>query len=151
MVQRISESRMTTDKGAKNNDKDAAEVLLPFDFAKLLGPYAFSGLDVSKVLERERKNIAALMDANKIAYQGWQEMLRKQREIFDSTMSRALAHAGKEGDVAARADLTREGFKEALEHMRDLALIACKSQGEILDVVQERIAENMKDWQTPKS
>jgi phasin family protein len=141
---------MAAEKNTKSSGKDSPDIISPFDFAKLLGPYTFSGLDVSKVLERERKNIVALMEANKIAYQGWQEMLRKQREIFDFTMSQALAQTNKKGDVAARADLAREGFTEALEHMRELALIASKSQGEAFDVVRERIGENMKEWQAPK-
>jgi phasin family protein len=119
--------------------------LLHFDFTKLLGRYKLPGVDFSAIVEREKKNIEALTRANKIAFEGWQALLRRQSEILQETMAETIANARKHDAIQMRADLAKQGFEKALDNMRELAEMAAKSQKEAFEVIRERIGENLDE------
>lgn len=137
---------MTEAETAKKDDATDASSVFPFDFTKLLGPYSLAGVDYSKLLERERKNIAALVEANKIVFDGWQALLRKQAEIFQETMAQAVASARQQDTTKTRAEVARHGFETALANMREMALLASNIQHEVIAVVQKRIGEHMDEF-----
>ncbi|HWY63116.1 MAG TPA: TIGR01841 family phasin [Rhizomicrobium sp.] len=116
-----------------------------FDFTKLMAQFNLPGVDFNALVERERKNIEALTKANKIAFEGWQALVRKQSEILQETMAQTIAHARKENAAKERADLAKQGFEKALADMRELAEMAAKSQREAFEVVRKRMAENMEE------
>ncbi len=118
-----------------------------FDFAKLLGPYSLAGVDYSKILERERKNIAALTEANKIAFDGWRTLIQKQSEIFQGTMAQTIAHATNQDVAKSRSELVNQGFEKALNDMREIATLTAKYQREAFDVVQKRFGEHLEELQ----
>jgi phasin family protein len=128
-----------------NETKRKAGELQFLDFTKLMGQYKLPGVDFAALVERERKNIEALTKANKIAFEGWQALVRRQAEILQETMTQAIADARKQDAAKARADLAKQGFEKALGNMRELAEMATKSQREAFDVLRKRLGENMED------
>lgn len=118
-----------------------------FDFAKLLGAYNLAGVDYATILERERKNIAALAEANKIAFEGWRTLIQKQSEIFQETMAHTIAHATKQDVAKSRSELVNQGFEKALNDMREIATMTAKYQHEAFDVIQKRFSENLEELQ----
>ena len=87
-------------KGALSNDikpteKGAAGATPVFDFTKLVSQFRLPGVDFAALVDRERKNIEALAKANRIAFEGWQRLVRRQAEIFQETMKKAVADAGQ--------------------------------------------------------
>jgi phasin family protein len=125
--------------------KGDSEGLLHLDFTKLLARYKLPGVDFSAIVEREKKNIEALTRANKIAFEGWQALLRRQSEILQETMAETIANARKHDAIQIRADLAKQGFEKALDNMRELAEMAAKSQKEAFEVIRERIGENLDE------
>jgi phasin family protein len=117
------------------------------DFSKMMEQFKLPGVNFSALVEREQKNIEALTKANKIAFEGWQALVRKQSEILQETMTHAIANARKEDAAKARAELAKEAFEKALAHMRELAEMAAKSQREAFEVVRKRMGENMEEIQ----
>jgi len=123
----------------------------PFpDFAKMIEQLQVPGVDVSGFLEAQRKNIEALTQANQAAFEGMQELARRQMEILEDTMKEwqtTLSEAAKrEGDSAARrADAAEKAFGKALGNMRELAETVAKAQTEAWEVVQKRFQENLAD------
>lgn len=115
-----------------------------FDFTKLLEQYKLPGVDFTALVDRERKNIEALAQANKIAFEGWQALVRRQFEILQETMTQSIANARKQDATKNRADIARQGFEKALDNMRELAEMAAKSQKEAFEVVSKRVDENME-------
>ena len=115
-----------------------------FDFTKLLESYKIPGVNFSELVDHERKNIEALAKANKIAFEGWQALVRRQSEILQETMKEAIANARKQDAAKQRMDLAKQGFEKALDHMRELAEMATKSQKEAFEVVRRRVDENME-------
>src|SRR5207249_8587274 len=58
----------------------------PFpDIAKLIERFNMPGLDVSKIMEAQRKNIEALTQANQAAFEGMQGLAKRQMEILQET------------------------------------------------------------------
>ena len=115
-----------------------------FDFTKLMSQFRLPGVDFAALVDRERKNIEALAEANRIAFEGWQALVRRQAEILQETMKKVVTNAGQEDAVKKRADLAKEGFEKALANMRELAEMATKSQKEAFEVVRKRIEENVE-------
>jgi phasin family protein len=116
-----------------------------FDFTKLMGQYKLPGVDLSAIVERERKNIEALTRANRIAFEGWQALVAKQSEILQETMTRTIANARKQDAAKARAEMAKQGFEKALDDMRELAEMATRSQKQALEVMRQRFSENMEE------
>jgi len=137
---------MANESKPKTDKKQPWEMPFP-DFTKLLESYKIPGVDVSAFMNREQKNIEALTKANKIAFEGWQALVRRQSEILRQTMEDAVANARKQDSAAQRAEIAKKGFEKALGHMRELAEIATKSQTEAFEVIRKRISANVEEMQ----
>jgi phasin family protein len=114
-----------------------------FDFTKLLQPFKIPGVDFSSIVDRERKNIEALAEANRIAFEGWQNLVRRQSEILQDSMKRAVDDAKSQTALQKGAELARSAFETALANMRELAEMATKSQRDAFEVIRKRVEENM--------
>ena len=121
-----------------------------FDFTSMLGQYKMPGVDFAALVEREKRNIDALTKANKIAFEGWRALAMRQSEIMQETMKQTMAQAKKAGAAKEAADMARQGFEKALDHMRELAEMAAKSQQEAYEVVRKRIGENLEEMKPGK-
>ena len=136
--------KTTVSNDIKPTEKGAAGETPVFDFTKLMSQFRLPGVDFAALVDRERKNIEALAEANRIAFEGWQRLVRRQAEILQETMKEVVANAGQQDAIKKRADLAKEGFEKALANMRELAEMATKSQKEAFDVVRKRIEENVE-------
>ena len=144
----MSNDKKPAEENAVSNDmkpteKGAGETPV-FDFTKLMSQFRLPGVDFAALVDRERKNIQALAEANRIAFEGWQRLVRRQAEMLQETMKKVVADAGQEDAKKKRADLAKEGFEKALANMRELAEITTQSQKEAFDVVRKRIEENVE-------
>ncbi|HWV95651.1 MAG TPA: phasin family protein [Xanthobacteraceae bacterium] len=117
-----------------------------FDFTKMLEQFKIPGVDFSAIIERERKNIEALAEANRVAFEGWQALIRRQSEILQESMRQAMADAQQENALSKRAELAKERFEGALNNMRELAEMATKSQKDAFDIVRKRVEENFENF-----
>ncbi len=134
-----------TDDNKANESGKAGETPL-FDFTKMLSQFRIPGVDFASIIERERKNIEALAAANKVAFEGWQALIRRQSEILQDSMKQAMADAQQENAINKRAELAKERFEGALNNMRELAEMATKSQKDAFDIVRKRVEENMESF-----
>ncbi|AGW94550.1 MULTISPECIES: phasin family protein [Cupriavidus] len=135
----------------------------PFaDFTKMMEQFRLPGVDMSAVIEARRKDIEALTEANKLAYEGIQAVMQKQQEIFTKTMQQLQAAAqqyttaGNPAEAMAKhSELVQQTLHQAFENMRELAETAQKAQAEALTVIGKRAEQNVKEagalFQPPKS
>ncbi len=141
------ESKLTEETTVANDvkpiEKSAAGEAPVFDFTGLMSQFPLPGVDFATLVDRQQKNIAALTKANRIAFEGWHRLVRRQAEMLQETMKKVIADAGQE-DAKKRAGLAKEGFEKALANMRELAEITTQSQKEAFDVVRKRIEENVE-------
>ncbi|WP_235025521.1 phasin family protein, partial [Caballeronia terrestris] len=55
------------------------------DFSKTLASFKFPGVDMTSLLEARRKDVEALAEANTLAYEGMQALVRKQTEMLNAS------------------------------------------------------------------
>jgi phasin family protein len=125
----------------------------PFaDFTKMLEQFQLPGMDMGAVMEARRKDIEALGEANKLAYEGMQALMQKQTEIFSQAMqqiqtaAQQMATGGNPTEAMTRQnEFVQKALQQALENMRDLAEMARKSQTDAMAVIGNRAQQNLQE------
>jgi phasin family protein len=130
-----------SDNKSKSNDVDWGSA--GFDFAKLIESCQISGVDMMSLIDMEKKNIDALIEVNRSAYDGWRNMMARQAEVFQETMKAIAAEAQDESVVGRRAEIASQGFKKALANMRQLAETATESQKQTMEIMRRRFEDGM--------
>ena len=124
----------------------------PFlDVTQLMAQFQLPGVDMNAIVEGRRKDIEALTEANRIAFEGMQKLAQKQVEILQKSMQEA--HAVMQGmtpgqpsaNAGRQGELIQKAFQDALANMRELAEMAGKSQQQALEVVSRRVQENIEE------
>ena len=103
-------------------------------------------------MSSQKKNMDALVEANKAAAAGYQDLFKRQMAIFEETMTEAQAQlkafdATKiDPDSAkAQAELAKAAFEKALANMQALAEGAQKANAEAYEIVSARIKESLAE------
>ncbi len=121
----------------------------PFaDVTKILEHFKIPGVDLSAIVESGRKDMEALVDANKAAYQGLQQLARKQSEMLTDALQKvqeAARHAGGSASGTRPAELAREAYHKTLGDMKELAEIMRRSQAEAMTRVTDRAIEHLQE------
>ena len=65
-----------------------------FDVAKMMGDFRIPGIDLEAAIANQRKNVAALTQANQLAVAGVQALMRRQVEITRQAMEEFSAAFG---------------------------------------------------------
>lgn len=120
------------------------------DFSKLMEQVKLPGLDMTSVIETQRKNIDALTAANQLAYEGMQALVKKQAEMFNERVREIQAEVQKasrgnpvEG-LSQRTEFVQQTFQKIFDDMRELAEMAQKAQTETLAAISQRAAQDVK-------
>ena len=122
------------------------------DFTKYLANMKMPGLDADAMVKAQQKNMDALVEANKAAAAGYQDLFKKQIAIFEETMAEAQKQM-KSFDVnkmnpetaKAQAELAKAAFEKALANMQALAESAQKANAEAYEIVAARIKESLSE------
>jgi phasin family protein len=122
------------------------------DVNQLLEQFKVPGVDVSAIMEARRKDIEAVVNANRQAYEGMQllgqrqtEMLREAMAEWQAATKDMMGAQSPETGAAKQAELGQQTFGKALSNMRELAEIATKSQTQAWEVVNRRFHENLEE------
>ena len=122
------------------------------DFTKHLASLKMPGVDTDSLVKAQQKNMDALVEANKAAAAGYQDLFKKQVAIFEETMAEAQKQmkafdATKiDADAAkAQAELAKAAFEKALANMQALAESAQKANSDAYEIVAARIKESVAE------
>jgi len=129
------------------------ETTTPFaDVTKLIQQFKVPGLDMAQIIESRRKDMEALVEANKATYEAMQALARRQTEILTQAMqeiqesAKALAAGGSAGaDLAKQTELVRGGYQKALVDTKSLAEMARKSQTDAMDIITQRATQSLEE------
>lgn len=132
--------------------KQQADQFFDFDITKVLADFKVPGVDLETVIASQRKNIDAVTQANKLAYDGFQAVLKRQAEILRQTLgeaaevSKSLTEPGTPQDKAAKqTEVTKEAFERALANVRELAEIMSTSNAEAMDLLNKRFSQSLDE------
>lgn len=127
-----------------------AEFFKQNDFTKQFAAFRLPEVDTEALLNSQKKNMDALVEANKAAAAGYQDLFKKQVSIFEETMAEAQKHLKSldttklDADSAkAQAELARAAFEKAITNMQALAESAQKANASAYEIVSARIQESM--------
>lgn len=148
-----------SEKAQSFNPFDMSKVLSEFDPSKMMNQvtkafsdYQIPGLDMSALIEHQRKNIEALTAANRQALEGLQAVAMRQSEILRETMDEAVASLkdlsasqGPSEAASKQAQLLGKALEKALTNMRELAEMAAKSNTEAFEVVRNRMTDSVEE------
>jgi phasin family protein len=122
------------------------------DFQNMLKKYKLPGVDVDALVASQKKNVEAVVNANRIALEGMQAMAKKQAEVFQETMREAtqavssLSKASSPQDLAAKqTELMKTAFEKSVTTMRELAEILTKSSQEATKAINARITASLEE------
>ena len=122
------------------------------DFTKQLSQLRMPGVDPEAMMSAQKKNMDALVEANKAAAAGYQDLFKRQMAIFEETMTEAQAQLKSfdatkiDPDSAkAQAELAKAAFEKALANMQALAEGAQKANAEAYEIVSARIKESLSE------
>lgn len=123
------------------------------EMTKMLGQYKLPGVDMDSLVASQKKNVEALIAANRTAVEGMQSVMRRQGEILQETMSemtKAFQGLGKAAGspqemVAAQADLAKKVFEKSFTSMRELAEMVAKAQSDATQHINARITATLDE------
>jgi len=119
----------------------------PFtELSKMYEQFQVPGLDLAAMADARRKDVEALVQANKAVYDGMQALANKQTEMFRQAMTDIQGAVGTAGtNPTAQTELARKAYEKALADMKELADIARQSQSEAMASISERAAQHMQE------
>lgn len=120
------------------------------DFTKQFANFKLPGFDADAVMGAQKKNMDALVEANKAAAAGYQDLFKKQIAVFEETVAEAQKHMKSfdttklDAEAAkAQAELAKAAFEKALANMQALAESAQKANANAYEIVSARIQESL--------
>jgi phasin family protein len=123
------------------------------DVGKMFGDMRTPTVDVETVVAMQRKNIEALTQANQLAIEGAQAVLRYQLEMTRRTMeefsqmftSFFQPNGSMEDRLAKQADFSKTAMEKGISNARELTDLVTKANSEAFSVLSKRVAETMDE------
>jgi phasin family protein len=143
-------ARNTQEMGRKSSEAGMAGMA---EFSRMFGEMKFPMMpDMEVFLSAHRRNMETLASANRVALEGAQTVAKRHMEIVQQTMQemtdtiRELSTTESPQARAARqAELVKQGYEKAVAHMRELADLIQRSNGEALSMLNHRFTEAMDE------
>jgi phasin family protein len=120
------------------------------DLGKLASRLKLPGIDVAAIIESQRKDMEALAEANRQAYEGIKALAQRRNEILRGTLvewQEAMKDATGKDALSKNTDRARQGVKKAIDNFRELAEMEAETRRKAWKVLQDRFQENLANLQ----
>jgi phasin family protein len=119
----------------------------------LMAQHNFAKLfDFTALMEIQTKNIEALTEANKLAFEGFQAAGQRQAELLSQIVtdtSSIISEISKEGPAeekaARQAELVKNAYSQSVTNWQELAGIIGESSKEASDIVNRRVTASLTE------
>ena len=123
------------------------------EFTRMFSEMKMPGVpDMDAVLSAYRRNFEVLSQANRVALEGAQQVARRNMEIMQQTMTeltdamRSLASSeSPQARAGKQAEMLKASYERAVAHMRELADLIQRSNGEAVTLLNQRFGEAMDE------
>jgi len=139
---------METNKQSTGTDATSTQWL--DDFKKLTEKIQLPGVDVAALVDWQRKDLEALVEANRQAYEGVRALIERRNEILQETLAQwqaAVKDATSSEAIAKQAEAGKQGVQKVIANIRELAEMEAQSRNNAWKVVQDRMQENLGNLQ----
>jgi phasin family protein len=123
------------------------------DFTKAFADMRAPGLDMAALVAMQRKNIEALTEANQLALEGAQAVLRAQLELTRRTMEQLgemmtglmVPNGSMEDRLAKHAEYSKSALDRGMSNARELADLMTKANTDAFNVLTRRVSETLEE------
>jgi phasin family protein len=124
-----------------------------FDVSKVMSDFRMPGIDLEAVAASQRKNIEALTQANQLAVEGVQAVVRRQVEIARQAMEEFSSmfrdfvqpNGSPEDRLAKQAEYSKQALEKGLTNARELTELMTKANTEAFNVLNKRVTESLDE------
>ncbi|MGF1456057.1 MAG: phasin family protein [Alphaproteobacteria bacterium] len=127
----------------------------PFDMSKFFDTFSTSNTDIQTMMDRQRKAVEAMVEANRTAAEGYQSLFTRQMELMQETlnalstsMNEIMKHTNPSDAANAQLQVARKSLDHAYESMRELTEMANEANSNAVKVFQSHMGDAMKEWST---
>ncbi len=120
------------------------------DLKKLIDRFQLPGVDVAALIDWQRKDMEAIAEANRQAYEGIKALVERRSEILQETLAEwqaAVKDATGTNAVSRQADTAKQGFEKAVANFRELSQMEAQARTNAWKVLQDRMQENLGNLQ----
>lgn len=133
-------------------EKMAEMFKMPTDMNKMFEGMKMPGFDAQALMDAQQKNMEALVEANKAAAAGYQEVFKAQVAMFEETMTSLQKQVSEmkmdqmttEG-YARQIELMKEGFEKSLASLTELTETANKANTEAFEIMRARMQSSLDE------
>ena len=126
------------------------------EFTKMFSDMKVPGMagmpDMDAFLAAHRRNMEVLTAANRVALEGAQAVARRHMEIMQQTMAEMTetmrdmsSPDSPQAKAAKQTELMKTRYERAVAHMKELADLIQRANGEALGMLNQRFAEAMDE------
>jgi len=128
----------------------------PFrDLTKTFEQFKMPGVDMNSFVDARRKDVEALVAANKLTYEALQGLAKTQTDMLTQAMQGmeksakgAVAGTTKGDDITLHAEAAQKAWQKMLADMKQLAEMAQKAQVEAVKGLTERATEGIGEMKS---
>jgi len=132
-------------------------VKLP-EFDKMFDASKLPAVDVEAVVAAQQKNIAALVEANKVAIAGYQEIFKRQVALVEEgvavlkdQMAEFQGQPVTADQTARNIETAKAAIEKAMADVKELADLAQKANTEAFEIVKARFEEAVAEFKDAAS
>lgn len=145
------------------NPFDPAEMMKLFDPMQVMNQlqrnierYTAGGFQFTDLMHNQRKNLEALMEANRILFTSTQQLLQRQNELLNQAGQEAAAAAGAMASSATtnpkdlpqrQVQLLTEHYNRSVTTLQEATEMIIKAQQQAMQVLDQRWQEHIQELQ----
>jgi phasin family protein len=117
------------------------------DLKKLIDKYP--GVDVAALADWQRKDMEALAEANRQAFEGMKALIDRRSEILQETLAQwqATVKDATSAEAMSKQAEAVQGVEKAVANFREFSQMEAQARNNAWKVVQDRIQENLGNLQ----
>ena len=119
------------------------------EIKKLADKLQWPGIDVQAIVDWQRKDIEALAEANRQAYEGIKALVDRRNEILQETMAQwqsAMTAVDANG-VSNPVEAAKRGVESVVANFQELSQMEAQARINAWNVAQNRMQENLSSLQ----
>lgn len=123
------------------------------DVRRLMSEWKVPNFDLEAIAQSQRRNIEALTQANQLALEGTQTLMRRNLELARQSMEDfqamlsdfAKTNGSMEDRIARQAEYSKKAVEKGLANFRDLAELMTKANADAMNVLAKRVTESFDE------
>jgi phasin family protein len=135
---------------SKSTGRTASGIPSFEELGKLIEKFKLPGIDIAAIVASQRKDMEALAEANREAYEGIKALAQRRNEILQESLvqwQEAMKGVTGTDALTKRAEMASKGVQQAAATFRELAEMEAQSRSKVWKVLQDRFQENLVNLQ----